>query len=107
MPDLLDDPRWNAPGLEWQFETVAVCKEGDDAYTVYGSTTWGFTVDALGRVTSTKREFHDVPTANFQAAVDKWNEQANDVQDDVPGTVGNSKNQQPLPEKFKSFTNHS
>ena len=48
--------------IDW-FETYAIAKSGIDEGTIYGGLKWGFTLDALAKVTSLKRQSIDDPSA--------------------------------------------
>ena len=78
-----DDPAvmYDKPGaaltdVRWEFETAAVSRVGPDRGTVYAVVSWGMEVDdQLGVTFLVPRIFNKV-TADFEAAVAKWNEQA-------------------------------
>lgn len=64
--------------VTWEFQTYAIAKTGRDKGRVYGGISWGFTVDSLGLMTSSKRAFIDIPTLDFRDAIAAWDAQAND-----------------------------
>jgi RHS repeat-associated protein len=73
---LTDIPAWNKPNLRAQFETFAISKSGKDPGHIYGGISWGFVVNEDLEVTSLPRMFLPTPTAEFNAAVKAWNDQA-------------------------------
>ena len=91
--EMMDAPEWDKKGVEFQYETVAIVKAGQDAGKVLGSLTWGVSVadDEKGTITSLAREAHDKPDKSFAAAVAKWNEQAKG-----PVKDRNAEKQQPI-----------
>ncbi|NQU22540.1 MAG: RHS repeat-associated core domain-containing protein, partial [Candidatus Nealsonbacteria bacterium] len=75
---LHDNPRGLKVDLNttWSFESVAICKRGDDQGKVYGAIYWGFDVDADGKVTSHANYTAEVNSYEFEYAMNMWNEQA-------------------------------
>ena len=58
------------------YESCAICKKGSDVNVLYACLTWGFQVDAKGRVTADAPVHLDAASENFSSAVAAWNEQA-------------------------------
>jgi hypothetical protein len=69
---LIDRPSWNQATHD-RFETCVVCRSGANLGQVYGCATWGFTVDAKGKVTLKPRSFRQMPSDQFKEANDAWN----------------------------------
>lgn len=58
------------------FEACVLAKAGPDTGRIYGSLTWGFTVDSNMAVTPKPVQIQLKTSSEFQAAVQNWNEQA-------------------------------
>jgi hypothetical protein len=72
-------------------ETAIVIKSGTLAGKVCAVVTWGYEADANGAVTALTPHFSLTETAEFDAAIKKWNEQALirvGVQDPLPLLAG-------------------
>ena len=79
---LSDTPSWNQPDTTWEFETAAIAKAGKDTGKVYGTLTWGFTVDAANKLTAIKEQSHVKTSTEFNDAVKAWNTQAKGAEGD-------------------------
>jgi|GEM_PF-5542529 len=73
---MTDTPGWDTPGVSFDFETCAICRTGTQVNQVYGCLTWGFAVDASLRLTSHPTAESLGPSAEFDAAIRRWNRQA-------------------------------
>jgi hypothetical protein len=74
--ELSDTPRGFSDCLEWKFETVAICKRGEQRGEVYGAFTWGFDVDANKKLTSHKPKASSKDSRDFRDALFMWDVQA-------------------------------
>jgi len=71
---LKDEPSGPAGfGVMMKFESCAISRSGPTAGECYGCATWGFTVDAAGRMTPMPRGITAMPSAQFEEARQMWN----------------------------------
>ena len=92
---LTDRPQWSRPNTSFDFETAAIDKSGEQGNKVYGSVTWGFSVDKENKLSSHPVEETLTPSSEFNEAVEAWNEQAEGPED---------KRNHPDQEKLGPFT---
>jgi hypothetical protein len=70
--ELEDHPTWNQATVD-RFETCATCRSGANAGQIYGCVTWGFSVDATGKVTLMPRSLKANASDTLKPAVANWN----------------------------------
>jgi Domain of unknown function (DUF4157) len=88
-----DWPGWNQPNLTWLFSTAAIAKRGADAGQVYGTVTWGFSVDGANHIDTMPVQLSNQPGPAWKSAVGAWNKQATG-----PAAGRAAPDQQALPE---------
>jgi hypothetical protein len=71
-----DGPSDSMTGVTFNFETAIVARSGPQRGLVYSVITWGFDVDAHGRLTAHAVGLADRLSAEFGRARDAWNTQA-------------------------------
>lgn len=98
-----DEPAWmkdvpskSRGNVQFQAETVIVCRKGFHAGKVYATVHWGFEVDKDLVVTPYDTEVSNKESEAFHDAVDAWNAQASG-----PEGKRSSDNQQQLPTNFR------
>ena len=89
---LRDRPQGSLYGVTWSYETCATCLEWLDRGKIYACLSWGFDVDATGKLTGHNPTSSDKASKDFGAALLKWNEQAVG-----PVAARNDPNQIPVP----------
>jgi hypothetical protein len=70
--ELEDHPSWSQPTID-RFESCATCRKGTNAGQVYGCVTWGFSVDAGGKVSLMPRSYSSSPSDTLKASLGTWN----------------------------------
>ena len=75
------------PNTSWLFETAVVSRSGPDAGTVYATVTWGFLIDDKMKVSALPQHIYNKQSAQMDAAVGKWNEQAKGSKEDSNAPV--------------------